>query len=76
MVADFGKDTYGLSEQEAQEIAKRVREGDLTPVLRAWENDIKVSCHGIRESSPDSDTYMDYRHRYGQQSEVHWCGRF
>lgn len=41
MVVAFGKDQYGLSGDELTELADRVRAGDLTSVLRVWEEDIK-----------------------------------
>ncbi|GAA93400.1 uncharacterized protein L969DRAFT_96075 [Mixia osmundae IAM 14324] len=41
MVADFGRDEYKMSEAQIAEIASKVREGDLTTVLQAWEKDIK-----------------------------------
>lgn len=43
MVLDFGRDEYKLSEAQLQELAEKVRVGDLTSVLKAWEQDIKVS---------------------------------
>jgi len=42
MVLDFGRDEYKLSESQLAELGTRVREGDLTAVLKAWEQDIKV----------------------------------
>lgn len=42
MVLDFGRDEYKLSDVQLSELSKRVREGDLTAVLKAWEQDIKV----------------------------------
>jgi nuclear-control-of-ATPase protein 2 len=42
MVADFARDQYHLDDAQIEELTKRVREGDLTMVLRAWEQDIKV----------------------------------
>lgn len=42
MVLDFGRDEYKLSEAQLAELGTRVREGDLTAVLKAWEQDIKV----------------------------------
>lgn len=42
MVLDFGRDEYKMSEVQLAELGKRVREGDLTAVLKAWEQDIKV----------------------------------
>ncbi|ORY61909.1 ATP synthase regulation protein NCA2-domain-containing protein [Leucosporidium creatinivorum] len=41
MVLDFGRDEYKLSEAQLAELGTRVREGDLTAVLKAWEQDIK-----------------------------------
>ncbi|GAA6012507.1 hypothetical protein JCM11491_004355 [Sporobolomyces phaffii] len=41
MVVDFAKDEYHLSRPELDVLAERVRSGDLTTVLKAWEQDIK-----------------------------------
>ncbi|GAA5890925.1 hypothetical protein JCM5296_001229 [Sporobolomyces johnsonii] len=41
MVVDFGRDEYHLSPEQLSELAEKVRVGDLTPVLKAWEKDIK-----------------------------------
>ncbi|GAA6059532.1 hypothetical protein JCM10212_006030 [Sporobolomyces blumeae] len=41
MVVDFARDEYHLSGPELDALAARVREGDLTTVLKAWEQDIK-----------------------------------
>ncbi|GAA5927719.1 hypothetical protein JCM1841_006019 [Sporobolomyces salmonicolor] len=41
MVVDFGRDEYHLSPDQLSELAEKVRLGDLTPVLKAWEKDIK-----------------------------------
>ncbi|GAA5887811.1 hypothetical protein JCM16303_002338 [Sporobolomyces ruberrimus] len=41
MVVDFAKDEYKLSGPELDVLAERVRSGDLTTVLKAWEQDIK-----------------------------------
>jgi len=43
MVVDFGRDEYHLSGPELDVLAEKVRSGDLTTVLKAWEKDIKVS---------------------------------
>lgn len=39
---DFGRDEYKMSEEQLKELANKVRVGDLTDVLRVWEQDIKV----------------------------------
>ncbi|GAA5878484.1 hypothetical protein JCM3774_006416 [Rhodotorula dairenensis] len=41
MVVDFARDEYKLGPDELQVLAQQVRAGDLTPVLRVWEEDIK-----------------------------------
>lgn len=41
MVVDFARDEYKLGPEELQVLAQQVRAGDLTPVLRVWEEDIK-----------------------------------
>ncbi|GAA5830250.1 hypothetical protein JCM3766R1_002840 [Sporobolomyces carnicolor] len=41
MVVDFARDEYRLSDRELDALAQKVRSGDLTTVLRAWEQDIK-----------------------------------
>ncbi|SPO23311.1 related to NCA2 - control of mitochondrial synthesis of Atp6p and Atp8p [Ustilago trichophora] len=41
MVTDFTADKYGTSGAELQAVAARVREGDLTPVLKVYENEMK-----------------------------------
>ena len=46
MVVDFARDEYKLGPEELQVLAQQVRAGDLTPVLRVWEEDIKVRCFG------------------------------
>lgn len=42
MVVDFARDEYRLGPEELQRLAEQVKAGDLTPVLRVWEEDIKV----------------------------------
>lgn len=41
MVTDFTADKYGTSGAELQAVAARVREGDLTQVLKVYENEMK-----------------------------------
>ncbi|GAA5967967.1 hypothetical protein JCM11641_003683 [Rhodosporidiobolus odoratus] len=41
MVLDFARDEYRLQPDELATLSEKVRSGDLTPVLRAWEKDIK-----------------------------------
>ncbi|SJX61896.1 related to NCA2-control of mitochondrial synthesis of Atp6p and Atp8p [Sporisorium reilianum f. sp. reilianum] len=41
MVTDFTADKYGTSGAELQTIAAKVREGDLTPVLKVYESEMK-----------------------------------
>lgn len=45
MVADFAKDLK-LAPEEIARVVQRVREGDMTLVLGAYENDLKVSVVG------------------------------
>ena len=42
MVAEFGRDTYGYNEEQMMAAAQKVREGDMTPVLKMYEKDLKV----------------------------------
>ncbi|SCV66999.1 BQ2448_5645 [Microbotryum intermedium] len=41
MVIDFGRDEYKLSEAQLGDLKDKVRAGDLTPVLKAFEHDLK-----------------------------------
>ncbi|GAA5911094.1 hypothetical protein JCM6882_006874 [Rhodosporidiobolus microsporus] len=41
MVLDFARDEYRLPADELAALSEKVRSGDLTPVLKAWEKDIK-----------------------------------
>ncbi|BGP29902.1 Nuclear control of ATPase protein 2 [Rhodotorula toruloides] len=41
MVVDFARDEWGLGMAETDELARKVRVGDLTEVLKVWEEDIK-----------------------------------
>ncbi|SCZ95862.1 BZ3500_MvSof-1268-A1-R1_Chr8-1g09844 [Microbotryum saponariae] len=41
MVIDFGRDEYKLSEAQLGDLKEKVRAGDLTPVLKAFEHDLK-----------------------------------
>ncbi|KDE06683.1 hypothetical protein MVLG_03029 [Microbotryum lychnidis-dioicae p1A1 Lamole] len=41
MVIDFGRDEYKLSEAQLVDLRDKVRAGDLTPVLKAFEHDLK-----------------------------------
>ncbi|KAI9497369.1 ATP synthase regulation protein NCA2-domain-containing protein [Zychaea mexicana] len=41
MVIQFASDHYHLSESDAQQLVTEVRDGDLSVVLRAYENEIK-----------------------------------
>lgn len=42
MVADFGKDVYSYSSAEMLDVGRKVKEGDLSDVMRVWEKEIKV----------------------------------
>ncbi|GAA5822715.1 hypothetical protein JCM11251_004353 [Rhodosporidiobolus azoricus] len=41
MVLDFARDEYHLPPDQLAALAEKVRSGDLTTVLKAWEKDIK-----------------------------------
>ncbi|BGP13680.1 hypothetical protein JCM10213_002248 [Rhodosporidiobolus nylandii] len=41
MVLDFARDEYHLPPDELTALSEKVRSGDLTAVLKAWEKDIK-----------------------------------
>ncbi|GAA6003126.1 hypothetical protein JCM10207_001761 [Rhodosporidiobolus poonsookiae] len=41
MVVDFARDEYKLGPDELAALSDKVRSGDLTPVLKAWEKEIK-----------------------------------
>ncbi|KAI8140932.1 ATP synthase regulation protein NCA2-domain-containing protein [Fennellomyces sp. T-0311] len=41
MVLQFAQDHYHLTPSDAQQLAEQVRDGDLSVVLRAYENEIK-----------------------------------
>ncbi|KAH8925927.1 NCA2-domain-containing protein [Atractiella rhizophila] len=41
MVVDFARENYNVSQSELDEIGRKVKEGDITTVLTAWEKDIK-----------------------------------
>lgn len=51
MVVDFARDEYKLGPEELQVLAQQVRAGDLTPVLRVWEEDIKVCVRSEKRGS-------------------------
>jgi hypothetical protein len=42
MVAQFGRDHYNLSDDQLAQLTIQVREGDLSSVLKAYEEAIKV----------------------------------
>jgi nuclear control of ATPase protein 2 len=43
MVAEFGRDHYHFTEEQVAQLSSQVREGDLSSVLKAYEEAIKVS---------------------------------
>lgn len=51
MVTDFTADKYGTSGAELQAVAARVREGDLTPVLKVYENEMKSPVKSMASGS-------------------------
>lgn len=42
MAVDLSRDRLSLNESEVQQLSERIRQGDLTPVLRIYEEDIKT----------------------------------
>ncbi|KAG0145158.1 hypothetical protein CROQUDRAFT_79035 [Cronartium quercuum f. sp. fusiforme G11] len=42
MTLDFGRERFGWDDDQAGKVAASVREGDLTEVLRVWENEIRT----------------------------------
>lgn len=42
MVSEFAHDHYHLSKIQVASIIQNVREGDMSLILRAYENEIKV----------------------------------
>jgi nuclear-control-of-ATPase protein 2 len=42
MVVEFGRDEYKMGDEELRLLGEKVRQGDLTSVLKVWEQDIKV----------------------------------
>jgi nuclear-control-of-ATPase protein 2 len=43
MVVDFSKELYGMDDEQLKLVASRVRDGDLSEVLRIYEKELKVS---------------------------------
>ncbi|CAH7666942.1 ATP synthase regulation protein NCA2-domain-containing protein [Phakopsora pachyrhizi] len=41
MAIDFGREKFKWNEDELNQVAQKVREGDLTTVLKVWEQEIK-----------------------------------
>lgn len=46
MVTEFAHDRYNISNLEVAQIIQNVREGDMSLILRAYENEIKVRSFG------------------------------
>lgn len=42
MVLAFGKDNYNLGPDELEALSKAVHNGDISVVMRAYENELKV----------------------------------
>jgi nuclear-control-of-ATPase protein 2 len=42
-VVDLGKDYYHMSGPELEQLGQKVRGGDMEPVLRLYENEMKAS---------------------------------
>ncbi|KAJ1028540.1 hypothetical protein NDA16_001706 [Ustilago loliicola] len=51
MVTDFTADKYGTSGAELQAVAARVREGDLTQVLKVYESEMKSPAKSMVSGS-------------------------
>ncbi|GAA6029442.1 hypothetical protein JCM8097_003681 [Rhodosporidiobolus ruineniae] len=51
MVLDFARDEYKLPPDELAALGEKVRAGDLTPVLRAWEKEIKSPIRSAVQGS-------------------------
>lgn len=47
MVAEFARDHYQLPEDQAGSLIHRVREGDMSVILKAYEEEIK---HPLRNA--------------------------
>lgn len=43
MVVDLGRDYYHMSGPELERLGQKVRGGDMEPVLRLYENEMKAS---------------------------------
>lgn len=41
-MAEFARDHYHFPEEKVNSLVKNVREGDMSLVLKAYENEIKV----------------------------------
>jgi hypothetical protein len=44
MVLAFGKDNYNLGAEELEALSKAVHNGDISVVMRAYENELKVKA--------------------------------
>lgn len=42
MALSLGRDKLSLNDTQLQQLAEQIRQGDLTPVLRIYEEDIKA----------------------------------
>lgn len=46
MVVEFGREKLKWTDEELSNLSKSVKEGNLTSVLKVWEQEIKVCLHG------------------------------
>lgn len=46
MVVSFSSEMYGMSDEQLQQVARRVKNGDLSEVLKIYESEMKVSAPG------------------------------
>lgn len=58
MVVEFAKDHYHATENEVRTIMKNVREGDMSLILKAYENEIKVIIYILLNLMPISYTII------------------
>lgn len=68
MVLDFDREVYKMNDSQLQQVSAKLREGDLSEVLQAWETDIKVSL--MMSLLWISLTWRRFRPHYDQPFEV------
>lgn len=67
MVAEFARDHYHLPEGQVGDLMSRVREGDMSMILKAYEEEIK---HPLRNAVKGIHTTM--AHTCGQDNANIW----